>query len=74
MALTRLLAPHMEMELPGGVVNKAQDQHGAQGEQQLVCGLHFHSHYLKVVNGNRDLSTGTCTIPKVKFRWWRPER
>lgn len=43
-ALTRLLAPHVEVQLPRGVVNKAQDQHGAQGEQQLVCGLHFHSH------------------------------
>lgn len=28
------------MKLPGGVVDEAQDQHGAQDEQQLVCGLH----------------------------------
>lgn len=39
-ALTSLLAPNGQMKLPGGVVDEAQDQHGAQDEQQLVCGLH----------------------------------
>lgn len=34
------------MKLPGGVVDEAQDQRGAQDEQQHVCGLHVvgHSH------------------------------
>lgn len=39
-ALTSLLAPNGQMKLPGGVVDEAQDQRGAQDEQQLVCGLH----------------------------------
>lgn len=32
------------MKLPGGVVDEAQDQHGAQDEHQLVCGLHGRLH------------------------------
>lgn len=38
--LTSLLAPNGQVQLPGGVVDEAQDQHGAQDEQQLVCVLH----------------------------------
>lgn len=39
-ALTSLLAPNGQVKLPGGVVDEAQHQRGAQDEQQLVCGLH----------------------------------
>lgn len=66
-ALTGLLAPNRQVKLPGGVVDEAKDQHGAQDEQQLVCGLHggqsftWHhpGHYLQHGTGQKShLSAG----------------
>lgn len=81
-ALTSLLAPNGQMKLPGGVVDEAQDQHGAQDEQQLVCGLHgrqsftWHhpGHYLQHHNG-QDLENGAVrsSDTHTRGRMGRPE-